>query len=568
MARAPELDIGVTVGFSELFDRPATLVAAQHFLAKYNRQFVLLLLAKLSAALQLWSRPDYKRDHGLARDVFTKAGKPEYQAIPGNPTRVFFTRLGVLATARLALTAAGDTSSGRIEQPAQAAAEILACCLMMNELAMSSEAPTGDVDTDLLVHQLPNHNAMAHYHFRADLLRSVELFEGNRDLLGKHPQAVDLEQEFQRATGLTPRKFIELCLIIGAPYRAMTAGSLITDDPTFLLDKNRFGNLKITEGDLSMFFNTIARTDHELAEFLPTQGPRPLADTTVFQSWPVIRLPDEDRYYCLDIAGLLDKTGRGLYWTLFAAADKNTKGKLGGAYGLAFESYLHSRVRASGVPAARYREGPKFSNGDEVCDAIFVEGSSLIFCEYKSSVLKADAKLGGQLDLLGPELEKKFITGDEDGRKGVAQLNQGITRLLRGEEVENLPRKKWTTIIPVMVCLESAMTCPGMSGYLNRRFDRSVLKSMSSTKIAPLILIDVENFEDLLPDIQQYGFAHLIDDYYRSHLRNGRDQLVPLRRGNIPFLDDKPEPPDDTERFRKFFYEMGARIFGEQERPG
>jgi hypothetical protein len=285
MARAPELDVGVTVGFSELFNQPATIEAAWHFLAKYNRQSVLLLLAKLSAALRLWSRTDYNKDYGFARDVFTKAGKPEYQAIPGDPTRVFFTRLGGLATARLALTAAGDSSASRIDHPSQAA-EILACCLMMNDLAMSSDPPTVDSDTDLLVHHLPNHNALAHYHFRTDLLRSLDLFEGNRELLGKHPQALDLEQEFQPATGLTPRNFIELCLIIGAPYRAMTAGSLIAEDPTFLIDKNRFGNLKIAEGDLSAFFNAVARTDHDLSEFLSTQGPRPLADTTVFQAWP------------------------------------------------------------------------------------------------------------------------------------------------------------------------------------------------------------------------------------------------------------------------------------------
>jgi hypothetical protein len=229
---------------------------------------------------------------------------------------------------------------------------------------------------------------------------------------------------------------------MGTRYGAITSDPLVADDPTFLIDKNRFGNLKISESDFTAFFSLIARTDGELAEFLPTQGARPLADTTVFQSWPVIRLPNQDRYYCVDVAGLMDKTGRGLYWTLFATADKSTKGKLGGAYGAAFEAYLHSRARALGFSPTRYLESPKFLNGDEACDAIFIEGSSLVFCEYKSSVLKAYAKLSGRLDELAPEIDKKFVSGDEDGRKGVAQLSEGIERLLQGETIGTIPRRE------------------------------------------------------------------------------------------------------------------------------
>jgi hypothetical protein len=113
-----------------------------------------------------------------------------------------------------------------------------------------------------------------------------------------------------------------------------------------------------------------------------------------------------------------------------------------------------------------------------------------------------------------------------------------------------------------MICLEQAMLCPGMSGYLNDRFDRTALKAMSSVKIGPLTLIDVSNFEDLLPDMNTYGFATLLEAYYRAHLRLTHDQLVAFRRKYIPFLDDKPEHANDTEAaFRRFFAELGARLF-------
>lgn len=564
VSKPPQLEMGVVVSFSEIFNRPATLDDARGILALYKREAVLLVLAKLGSALRLWHRPDYQKDNGLARDVFRNARRAEVHTMPGSPRRLFFTRLGVLATARLALSVCDSQEASEITQPQQAA-NIMTCCLMMNELTSSTAPLTGVAD--LLVHHLANHNAMAHYDFRTDMLRSLKIFESNRVLLANQPGTVDLEAEFSRATGLSPRQFIELCLVVGTPYRMMDAGSLINHDPTFFIDKSRFGNTKLSDAELTSFFTTVAQTAQQLSDYLPTQGERPLADTTVFQSWPVIRAGDEERYFCCDVASLMDKTGRGLYWTLFGAADKSTIGKLGGTYGRAFEAYLHDCVRSAGFQPDAYLEGPLFSDGAEVCDGLFIEGSSLILCEYKSSVLRADAKLSGRFDLLERDIRKKFVIGDEDGRKGIAQLSRSIERLLRGEAVIGLPAQTWSLVRPAMVCLEHAMLCPGMSGYLNSQFDRSALRKLSRSLVTPLTLIDIEHFEDLLPDMNEFGFGAMLEDYYQFHLRRsggGHDQLVSFRRNNIPFLQGKPERSGEKEaRFRHFIADMGPRIFGD-----
>ena len=52
----------------------------------------------------------------------------------------------------------------------------------------------------------------------------------------------------------------------------------------------------------------MARTAQQLADYLPVQGERPLADTTVFQSWPVIRTAGGERYYCCDVASPVSYT--------------------------------------------------------------------------------------------------------------------------------------------------------------------------------------------------------------------------------------------------------------------
>ncbi|MGO9230448.1 MAG: hypothetical protein ACLQKA_14755 [Bryobacteraceae bacterium] len=156
MAKPPYLEMVVGVSFSEIFNRSATLEGAREILSQYKREAVLLVLAKLSAALRIWFRPDYQSDNRLARDVFKNARRAEAHSMAGNPRRLFFTRLGVLATARLALSACDRPEPSDITEPQQAA-HVLACCLMMNELTSSTAPLTGVAD--LLVHQLANHNA-------------------------------------------------------------------------------------------------------------------------------------------------------------------------------------------------------------------------------------------------------------------------------------------------------------------------------------------------------------------------------------------------------------------------
>src|SRR5690242_15548624 len=121
MAKPPYLEMGVVVFYSEIFNRPATLEDPRQVLAEYKRQAVLLVLAKLSAGLRIWFRPDYQRDNGLARDVFKNAQRAEAHSMAGNPHRLFFTRLGVLATARLALSACNRREACDITEPQQAA---------------------------------------------------------------------------------------------------------------------------------------------------------------------------------------------------------------------------------------------------------------------------------------------------------------------------------------------------------------------------------------------------------------------------------------------------------------
>ncbi len=560
MPKAPSMPLqaAITVSFSELFGRNPSFDDAREILGRYQRSAVLLMLAKLSAVLKTWlPMPAFDADRQLAKMVFRDAARSEYHVTRDNAQRVFFPRIGILATARLALEAS-PAMGGPIDTPA-ASAQILKVCLMMNELVSP-----GDVSGTLefLAHQLPYHNASVAQRFQADLVRSMEMFEEYTQSFRGKPGMIDLAARFEQVIGVSPRCFAELALLAGALYVPVEGASFIVDDPAFFLRREFFAKTSMTAEQISAFLAGTARTDEELSQLASARGPRPLADTTVFQAYPLIRRTEEE-CFCLDLASLLDKAGRGLYWTI---ATGNALA-LGGTYGKLFEAYLHGRVNKSGVPAARYLPNPLFEDGVEVCDGMFVEGTCLILCEYKSSVLPAAAKVGGDPVALAKAIDKAFITGDADGRKGVAQLSNSLRRILDGDTIQGLPCRDWTLLYPVMVCLDAAMTCPGMSAYINEMFARPRRRG-SKTRITRLTLIDVEDYEGLLADIAVYPFDELLDSYYRAHVSVARDQIVRFRRFNIPYLQDKPQPADIVEtRFRQFFADFGPRVFNEPSDP-
>ena len=78
----------------------------------------------------------------------------------GNPRRLFFTRLGVLATARLAPSACNRPEASDITEPQQAA-HVLACCLMMNELTSSTAPLTGVANLQVPIYKFVEGVAIA-----------------------------------------------------------------------------------------------------------------------------------------------------------------------------------------------------------------------------------------------------------------------------------------------------------------------------------------------------------------------------------------------------------------------
>ena len=117
-------------------------------------------------------------------------------------------------------------------------------------------------------------------------------------------------------------------------------------------------------------------------------------------------------------------------------------------------------------------------------------------------------------------------------------------------------------VYPVMVVLDQTLTAPQVSRYLNDRFDRLALSKKHHKTITPLTIIDIENYERLVPYIELYGIGPLIESYYEAHVRHSRDQLIAFKPENIPYLDNRQLPERARERFREFLRSLGMNMFG------
>jgi hypothetical protein len=545
--------------YEDVFDAPPDVERAKELLRPFDRGSALVTLAKLNALLKTWRRPpDFEMDRKIAVDFFSGAER-RAQTFP-NP--IFFTRLGILGTMRLALEQC-PPEGGKAVNEKDDVRSVLSCCVMMNDLTNPILASADATPANILTSAIHLHDSTVRGTFEADIARSLILFEQvQRTSLGN--RSIDFPELFSASVGLDPRLFAEMCISIGSRYISLTETVLRGDPGQIFIEPNYFSNTTLPEEAMNRFLSRVSLTELELSEKLLANPGRPLSDLTPFQLNPIIRIAD-GRFYCLDVAALLDKPGRGMYWTLRDAAPEALWRRLPGAYGELFDAYVASLLLAT-MAARRYLPNPEFADGDEAFDGLLVEGSDLITLEFKSSVLRADRKYSGDPVQVLAELEKKFVVGDSTGAKGIAQLESGIDRLLSGDRIADIDPKRVGRIYPVMVVLDQAMTAPQVSRYLNDRFNRRPLGKKHRRTITPLTIIDIENYERLAPYIEQYGLGPLLESYYDSHVRRTRDQLIALKPENIPYLKNRPALPERArDGFRRILGELGVRMFGSKE---
>jgi hypothetical protein len=550
----------VLITYREIFKKEPSLADLHAILGKYQRREVIFLLAKLNCLLGTWQNaPRFDLDVQLS-DYLLSSFRQDLRTIRLQQTsRVVFSRLGILFLMKQACLACRE--DGLLLDTRSAHSELGVCLLMTNDLVLPFVPSASDGILEKMVNVLPFSDYVSHDHYPIEIGRTHLIF----DEISKSPSLVarsdflDLRSLFQEHFDIDEQTFCELIFGCASKFLNLKLEDLESNPEMVVLRSTYFSKSKVPQDTIARFLTKMTVAESVLVEKVKEWKNRTSNDLTIFQAFPLIEIV-KDVYVCLDPGFIVDKSGRSLYWSLFGTFPQEQRGKLAGFWGTVFESYVNYILQKSYSVGGTFIPEPKFSNGDAAFDACIVEGRNLLVFEHKSSVIRADAKYGGDAEKLKKELELKFVEGDEEGAKGLTQLNNHLARFLSGDKLAGIRADDIDRVYPVMICLESAMVGPYLAKYLNGRFDDIYSRKKYRQVVTPVFTLAITDVENLLGYLQSFPLSDILESYYSTN----KAMFTSLSSSVVPLLKKaKPQRNIVSESFEQFSEKMAADLFGE-----
>jgi hypothetical protein len=356
--------------------------------------------------------------------------------------------------------------------------------------------------------------------------------------------------------------FCELVFGCATKFLNVKVEHLATPE-AFIIRELFFQKSAIPQQTVTHFLHKVTVSESALTEKIRASADRPGDDLTIFQAFPLVEIAP-GIYTCLDPGFLADKAGRGLYWTLFSEIPNQQRGRLASFLGGIFESYVNSIIGRSYKAGGMFCPEPRFLNGDQAFDACLVERGSLILFEHKSSTLRADAKYGGNVQKLKDELHLKFVEGDQEGAKGVAQLNKSLLRFLRGENIGTISCKDIRTVYPCLICLDNSVSVPYMGRYFKEQFHLIFPRKKFRQTVTPVFTLNISDVENLLGYLDTYRVSDILENFYYAN----RSMLTSLSSSRVPLLTGVQAGPNVVrERFLAFARKMEQDLFPNETQP-
>lgn len=554
--------------FREITEGEPKLDDLHEILRKYRRVDVILLLSALNCLLGTWqNEPQFDQDARLA-DYFLFGFHQQLQAIrnAGKSQKVVFSRIGILYLMKQSCIACPDT--GPAPSTRSAHSDVGLCFLMANDLLLPFVPSPSDDTLRRMANLLPFTDYISHDHYPMEIGRTQIIFDeiAHDPALTGRSDFIDIQSVFQERLGLDHATFCELVFACATKFLNVKLEELEKNPEVGVLRNTFFARSRAPADKVTQFFRKITCAEVQFAEEVRRSKDRPADDLTLFQAYPLIEVLKET-YACLDPGFLVEKAGRGLYWTLFFEVPKDERDKLSAFWGAVFELYVNHILRGSYRAGGIFIPDPKFSDGSAAFDACIREERSLLVFEHKSSVIRADAKYGGDAQKLKTELDTKFIEGGADGKKGLAQLSNHLVRFLSGDTLAGIDARDIDRVYPVMVCLESSMVSPFLGHYLNERFREMFRRQAFRQVVTPVFTLGISDLENLLGYLQLF----LLTDIFESYHSKNRTMLTSMSSSEVPILKNaSPERNMVKERFSKFASQMERSFFGAdptEERP-
>ncbi|HZR66865.1 MAG TPA: hypothetical protein VFA85_17120, partial [Terriglobales bacterium] len=549
----------VLVTYREIFGKDPKIEELHAILSKYGRCELLFLLAKLNCLLGTWQNtPNFEEDRKLTR-VFLPNDAYRIERMRADLHRIVFSRMTLLYLMKQVCRVCTD--DGGNPHTFQAYAEIGVACLLANDLLLPFLPSPNDGDLERLANLLPFSDYVPHDHYAFEIARSQKMFEqvSQFPALKSRSDFLDVLALFNQAMGISHSRFTELVFGCSTKFLNLKVQDLFQPD-AMVVRVSFFQKSNLPAETVSGFFSKMAIPLTTFAENVKSSD-RPANDLTLFQASPLVQIV-EGVYTCLDPGFLVEKAGRGLYWTLFSEMPGQQKGRLATFWGAIFEAYANLILQESYKARGTFIAEPRFPNGDQAFDACIIEGANLIVFEHKSSTLRADCKYGGDIEKLRAELDLKFIQGDDEGAKGLAQLKKSILRFVNGEDLEGISSKQIRRIYPVLVCLDSSVTVPYMAKYFNGQFRPGIPRRDISQSITPIFVLGISDLENLAGYLNSFLFCDICDSFYEKN----RSMLGSISSSEVPLLKNAQAAENVIAKgFSEFGKRMEEDLFGGTE---
>lgn len=325
----------------------------------------------------------------------------------------------------------------------------------------------------------------------------------------------EFPMHFQEATGLTVEQYLIITAGLtvftkaDAPELAMFSASNMAGDSAYR---------DIVPNYLAIESQTADELiDGLWGERFEANGYRALRDHIILKG-------RDDRACISDPTFLSEKISAGPLFHVTAAARGN-KGKgneIFSAFGYAFEDYtgamLDRMYPASPGLVARLQRNVKIGggSGEREIDAVINNVTDAILFEVKAAWLREDVILDDSPDKLTDSLNALYGVSNKKGErpKGVAQLARILNKIFANPKADwAQPFSDVRVFYPVLLVHDVNLSAPAFGDFLNKRFQDLLNKPSNGKRVAPLIVMTIDDLEKLETSVTNFALRDLLANY-------------------------------------------------------
>ena len=240
-----------------------------------------------------------------------------------------------------------------------------------------------------------------------------------------------------------------------------------------------------------------------------------------------IMVVEDGRAIILDPVFFAEKISIGPLFRIVTMGGRRSANEIFGAFGLAFEDYAADILkrmyptrpglidRVSFGARGSNREGHEFE-----VDASLVDASSAAVFEMKAAWLREDAVLGADPENFVNHVRTKYGAAVDAAErdKGVAQLARIMNAISQGEWLGEMDEFADTGVLyPVLVVHDPRMDAPAFGEFLDHEFQAILSPVSAARRVAPLIVMTINDLENLESSVEEFSFAELLATYDREH---------------------------------------------------